>query len=88
MFILMMDNEWIADGKTLDEMIAIVATHKAEFDADKAQYPDMYEPDEEFYFDEYEIYQKADVDFRKVLTTHKRGTMPKSWRAEGENFID
>jgi len=73
---------------TLDEAIQHVQQDYKDFLADKEEYPDCYDADDQFWFDVYEIKQVVDVNLEEVITTNHRGTFPKSWRAEGENFID
>lgn len=87
-FMLLYYGEEIARGKTLDELLSLVAEDVASYEAEKSQNPEWFDESDEFDFENYEVLQKVNVDFKKILTTNKRGTIPKSWRAEGENFID
>lgn len=48
----------------------------------------FYLNDEEFDWDNYEVFERIKVDFKNILTTNHRGSFPKSYRAEGVNFID
>ena len=89
MYDLYYDGECIvSDRKTMAELITIVGEHFAEFEAEKRENSDMYDQDYEFNFEGYAIFQHIEFDFEKALASNHRGTMPKSWRAEGENFID
>jgi hypothetical protein len=89
MYDLYYDGECIAsDLKTMSEAIAIVGEHYAEFEAEKLDHPEMYDQKDEFNFEEYAIFQHIPTDFKSILTTNHRGTFPKTWAAEGVNFID
>jgi len=48
----------------------------------------FYLNNEEFDWDNYEVFERIKVDFKNILTTNHRGSFPKSYRAEGVNFID
>ncbi|RZK44552.1 MAG: hypothetical protein EOO61_03410 [Hymenobacter sp.] len=72
----------------MTELISIVSEHYAQFEAGKAENPDLYDPKDEFNFSEYAIFQHIPFDFKQALASNHRGTFPKTWAAEGKNFID
>jgi hypothetical protein len=82
------DGDFIDESENLNQLIAVVNDHYQNFLTDKQNDPGSYNEDDTFSFEYYYITQDMSVDFKKILTTNERGTMPKSWRGEGENFID
>ena len=89
MFEIYVEGELVACKlATLDEAVQFVQQEYKDFLTDKAEFPECYDEEEKFYFEDFEIKHVVEIDLEKTITTNHRGTFPKSWRAEGENFID